>query len=245
MRGKSSVEKAAERPAALIIGGILMDIVKIYFMNLINDIDNILILSTVIRKYGYQVKSLFGYIVLSLTVTRTMYVMVIQTLAQLPGLRIFTGIILLFIAFRLAWSMEQKDVRPIPSISFFKMMLIILATDFSVCLDSVMITAEISSNPLFIFIGIFLSVATIFIVFISFSKILGNTSWIQVIASGLIAHIAILGIARDSLSEHPLKFFEKFLEIHINNWINVFALDIAIFIIIFGVIRRLQNRTLF
>jgi hypothetical protein len=58
----------------------LSDILKIYFMNVINDFDNVLIISAVIRKYGYQVKSSFSYIVLFLTISRTIYVLVIHSL---------------------------------------------------------------------------------------------------------------------------------------------------------------------
>lgn len=222
----------------------MSDIIKIFLMNSINDIDNLLIISAVIRKYGYKIGELFIYIIFSITLSRTIYVMVIHSLAELPGLRFITGVIILFIAIRLVWSIENDSkARPIPSISIFRMILIVLATDFSVCLDSVIITAELSSNPLFIIIGIFLSVSAVFFLYHSFSDILGNTSWIQVITSGLLAHIAILNIVKDPITKIPILFIEEFFEININSWINVFALDIAIIVIIIGVIRRLQNRT--
>ncbi|WP_223587543.1 TerC family protein [Neobacillus bataviensis] len=221
------------------------DIIKVFFMNSINDLDNLLIISAVIRKYGYKIGDLLIYIILSITLSRTIYVMVIHSLAELPGLRFITGVIILFIAIRLVWSIENDNkARTIPSISIFRMILIVLATDFSVCLDSVIITAELSSTPLFIITGIFLSVSAVFFLYNSFSEILGNTSWIQVIASGLIAHIAILSIVKDPITRIPVLFIEKFFEIHINSWINIFALDIAIIVIIIGVIRRFQNRTI-
>lgn len=222
----------------------MSDIIKIFFMNCINDLDNLLIISAVIRKYGYQVKALFSYIVICLTLSRTVYVIIIHSIVELPGLRLITGIIILCFAIRLAWFFEKdKRIKTIPNISVFQMMLIVIATDFSVCLDSVMITSELSSNPLFIAVGIFFSVSILFILYCSFTDILGNTSWIQVIASGLIAHIAILGIVKDPITKNPLMFIEDFFEININTWINVFALDIAVIIIIIGIIRRIQNRT--
>ncbi|WP_256239132.1 hypothetical protein [Bacillus sp. EB600] len=66
----------------------LGDILRIYFMNVINDMDNLLIISAVIRKYGYQIKPLLSYIVLCLTISRTLYVVIIQFLAEIPGLRL-------------------------------------------------------------------------------------------------------------------------------------------------------------
>ncbi|WP_428911606.1 TerC family protein [Niallia sp. Krafla_26] len=222
----------------------MTDILKIFFMNFINDLDNLLIITTVIRKYGYTVKTLFIYIVVCLTLSRTLYVLVIHSLVDFPSLRFVTGMIILSLAVRLAWSIEKdKRVKIIPNISIFQMMLIVMATDFSICLDSVIITSELSSNPSFIAIGIGLSVSTLFILYRSFTDLLGNTSWIQVIASGLIAHMAILSIVKDPITKTPLVFIEKYLEIHMNNWINVFALDVAIIIMIMGVLRRMQNRS--
>ena len=227
-------------------GFVLSEIIKIFFMNSINDLDNLLIITTVIRKNGYTVKTLFRYMVICLTLSRTFYVLVIHSLVDFPSLRLITGMIILCIAIRLAWSFEKdKRIKTIPNISVFQMMLIVMATDFFICLDSVIIIAELSSNPLFIAIGIGLSVFTFFILYSSFTDILGNTSWIQVIASGLIAHIAILSIVKDPIIKTPLKLIENYLEIHINNWINVFALDVAIITIMIGVLRRIKNRTSF
>lgn len=222
----------------------MSEIIKIFFMNAINDIDNVLIISAVIRKYGYSVKSLFPYIVLFLTFSRTIYVMVIDLVIEVPGLRLITGVIILFVAIRLAWSIEkEKGIRQIPSIPVVKILLIVLATGFSVCLDSVMITSEISTNPFFAAVGIFLSISCVLIIFNLFSDILGKTSWIQIIAGGLIAHIAILSMVKDPITKNPLLFIEDLLEIHIDKWINVFALDIALIIIVVGLVRRIQNGT--
>ncbi|WP_338469748.1 hypothetical protein R4Z10_13110 [Niallia sp. XMNu-256] len=151
----------------------MSDIIKVFFMNFINDLDNLLIITAIIRKYGYTVKTLFLYIVICLTVSRTVYVLIIHSFVDLPGLRLITGVIILCISIRLAWSFEKnKRVKIIPNISALQMMLIVIATDFSICLDSVIITAELSSNPLFIAIGVLLSVSTLFYLYSSFTDIL-------------------------------------------------------------------------
>lgn len=213
-------------------------------MNLINDIDNILIISAVIRKYGYQVKSLFSYIVLILTISRTVYVLVIQFLADIPGLRVITGIILLFMAVRLAFSAQENiDMRSDshPRKSTIKMLLIVLVTDFSICMDSVMVTSELSHNPIFIMIGIFLSVSTVFIVFDFFSEIMTKTYLVQILAGGLIAHIAILDMLKDPITEQPILFLEDFFKINIHNWYNMFAVDIALLVIFIGLMNRIKT----
>lgn len=214
-------------------------------MNIINDLDNILIISAVIRKYGYQIKSLFPYIVLCLTISRTIYVMIIQFLAEIPGLRVVIGFILLCIAIRLACSIqedkEDKEERSIPSISITKMMLIVFATDFSVCLDSVMVTSGLSANLIFIMAGIFLSVCTVFYVLDYFSEIMAKTSLVQIIAGGLIAHIAILDMLKDPITENPILYIEDFFQINIHYWYNMFALDIAILVIFIGLMKMIKS----
>lgn len=213
-------------------------------MNLINDIDNILIISAVIRKYGYQVKSLFSYIVLILTISRTVYVLVIQFLADIPGLRVITGILLLFMAVRLAFSAQENiDMRSGSHSrkSTIKMLLIVLVTDFSICMDSVMVTSELSHNPIFIMVGIFLSVSTVFIVFDFFSEIMKKTYLVQILAGGLIAHIAILDMLKDPITEQPILFLEDFFKINIHNWYNMFAVDIALLVIFIGLMNRIKT----
>jgi predicted tellurium resistance membrane protein TerC len=212
-------------------------------MNFINDIDNILIIAAVIRKNGFQIKSLLPYIVLCLTITRTLYVMVIHSLLHIPGLRVTTGILLLCMAIRSAWTINSANrTTSTPAKSIIRIMLLVIVTDFAVCLDSVTISAELSSNLFFILVGIFLSVATVFIIFDSFSEVLANTSWIQIIASGLIGHMTVLSMVKDPVTENLISFIEWILEVDIERWINVFSLDIAIIIVIIGIMKRLQNR---
>jgi predicted tellurium resistance membrane protein TerC len=173
---------------------------------------------------------------------------VINSLAEIPGLRVITGIIILWIAMRLAWTTNSVGIKNItykPVKSLARILFIVIVTDFTVCLDSVMITSELSSNPFFILVGIFLSVATVFMLFFSYSEAIIGTSWIQIIASGLIAHIAILDIIRDPLTEKPIIMLENFFEIEIHKWIHMFALDIAIIIVIIGIIKRIQTKVPF
>ncbi|WP_458414256.1 TerC family protein [Schinkia sp. CFF1] len=219
---------------------------RIYIMNVINDIDNFLIISAIIRKYGYQIRTLFLNIVVCLTLSRTLYVSIIQYLEDIPGFRVITGVILLYIAFRLAF-LTPKDcgARNQPNKTIVQMMLIILMTDFTICIDSVLITAELSTNPVFIMIGIFLSITTVFLLLDSFFYILTKSSIIQVIASGLIAHIAILGLLKDPITRIPVILIEDLFEININNWINVFALDISILFIIIGLMKRIKRSKTF
>ncbi|WP_256239133.1 hypothetical protein [Bacillus sp. EB600] len=87
--------------------------------------------------------------------------------------------------------------------------------------------------------------STVFFVLDSFTEVLAKTSLIQLIAGGLIAHIAILDMLKDPITRNPILFLEDFFEIKIHNWINFFALDIAILVIFIGLMKRIKSRTPF
>ncbi len=171
--------------------------------------------------------------------------MTFHYLTEISGVRVLLGLIMLLVAFHLAWSIQQdKGVRQVPDISKLKMIFLVLITDFSVCIDSVMIASGISFNPIYVAAGIFLSITTVILIFESFSGILIDTSFAQIIACGLIGHIALLNIIKDPISKIHIIYRECTGREH--QWIDVLAvLDIAIIIIIVGVLRRLHNRNEF
>ena len=218
-------------------------ILKIYLLNLISDLDNLLIITTVVRKYGYEPKQLFFNIVVCLTVSRTIYVAMIQYLTGIPGFRVLAGMILLYIAFCFVSSIQpDSEARPVPSIPAAKMLLIVLAADMLVCMDSVLITSGISTNLLSTMAGMALSLTTVLAFFEFFSEILDKISWVQIVAGGLITHVAITGIFKDPMMKYPVSLLEKVWGFQLHEWINFIALDTAIFLILIGFMIKARNR---
>lgn len=218
-------------------------ILKIYLYNLISDLDNLLIITTVVRKYGYEPKRLFFYIVVCLTASRTIYVAMIQYLTGIPGFRVLAGMILLYIAFRFVSSIQpDSEARPVPSIPVAKMLLIVLAADFLVCMDSVLITSGISGNLLYTMAGMALSLTTVLAFFEFFSEILDKISLVQIVAGGLTAHVAVTGIFKDPVMKYPVSLLEKVWGFQLNEWIDFIALDAAIFLILAGFMIKARNR---
>lgn len=60
----------------------MREIVRVFFINLVSDIDNMLILGTILRRYSYLNVTFLAVIIL--TITRSFYVAVIDGLSQLP-----------------------------------------------------------------------------------------------------------------------------------------------------------------
>ncbi|MED4963933.1 TerC family protein [Heyndrickxia coagulans] len=151
--------------------------------------------------------------------------------------------ILLYIAFRFVSSIQpDSEARPVPSIPAAKMLFIVLAADFLVCMDSVLITSGISANLLYTMAGMALSLTTVLAFFEFFSEILDKISLVQIVAGGLIAHVAVTGIFKDPVMKYPVSLLEKVWGFQLNEWINFIALDAAIFLILAGFMIKARNR---
>lgn len=224
----------------------MREVIHIFFINLVNDIDNVLILVAVMRKYSFNQKSVILYTVFLLTFSRTVYVGAVDSLTAIPGLRLISGLVMIGLALRLVLFSNYGVNRSLPVswIKFWiKMTLVLLFTDFSICLDNVIVTAELSSRLVTAAIGIFLSLLTVFVLLRLLPKSVVESGWIQIIAAGLISHIAILGIVKDPLLANKLTQLDQMLKgTDISKAIQIIAVDIAIIMIIIGILKKFRHR---
>ncbi|AEH54637.1 Integral membrane protein TerC [Heyndrickxia coagulans 2-6] len=65
---------------------------------------------------------------------------------------------------------------------------------------------------------------------------------VQIVAGGLIAHVAVTGIFKDPVMKYPVSLLEKVWGFQLNEWINFIALDAAIFLILAGFMIKARNR---
>ena len=128
----------------------MQDFLKVFSFNFISDIDNMIILGAILRKHSYLNITIPAAIVL--TITRTTYIIVISELSTVPLVHLLSGMLLLFIAFQLV-KKSSKDER-IPQrathsiIYKMKVLLLLAATDFLICLDGVLVISKISHIPI-------------------------------------------------------------------------------------------------
>lgn len=211
------------------------DFLKVFFVTLVSDIDNLLILGTILRRYSYLSITLPAVIVL--TSTRTIYVAIVESLSNFPLFHLMVGIILLIVAFKLV-SKSIKD-EPLPRqpnkspLTYLKVLLLIASTDFLICLDSVLIISGISQHGSSVIFGIFLSLL-ITLTFLPFIiKMARSFFWINIIAGAFIAQNAVIGLVKDPWLADWIDSIDKLFPG--TNIVNVFANGAVIMIVVTGV----------
>ena len=124
----------------------MQEFFKVFFINLISDVDNLLILGTVLQRYSYL--NITVPAVMTLTISRTIYIFLINRISNLPLIHLIIGIFLLFVALKLVRRSIRNEHFTRPSnISPYikaKVLLILASTDFLICLDSVIVISQIT-----------------------------------------------------------------------------------------------------
>jgi len=222
---------------------VIQEVLKVFLINLISDIDNMLILGTILRRY-----SLFNITIpaiLVLTFTRTVYVAIIEVLSKFPLFHLLVGIILLIIAFRLV-TRSIKEVRQLrfPNTFLFKVKVLVLlaATDFLICMDSVLVIYEFSTRMLTVLIGIFASLLISLHFLPLIEKMAANFFWINVIAAGFIAQNAVSILAKDPVLMDWIGHIQQWYPN--TNFVAITANGTIILVVLTGVISYLKQRRL-
>ncbi len=216
------------------------EILRVFFINLISDIDNMLILGTILRKYSYLNVTFLAVIVL--TLTRSFYVAVVEGLSQLPFFHLLVGIILLFIAFKLVTrSIKGEELKREQRSAFLKIKVLFLlaATDFLICLDSIIVIYEFSTHMVPVLVGIFCSLLISLHFLTLIEKLATNYFWINVVAGGFIAHNAVMVIVKEPRVINWLVYIDQ---VYPNGNIVEIVADGAVIMVVFtGLISYLKQ----
>jgi predicted tellurium resistance membrane protein TerC len=220
----------------------MLEFFKVFFINLVSDIDNMLILGTLLRKHSYLNITLPAAMVL--TLTRTIYVVLVDGLSNVPLVHLLMGIILLFIAFKLVTMFIGEDNRPgytkYSAYLKIKVLLLLAATDFLICLDSVIVISGISQHVAPVTLGIFCSLLISLFFLPLIVKLATTFSWINIIARGFIAHNAIIGIANDPWITKWVTYIDELLFPEANI-VNIAANGAVIIIILLGLLSYIKH----
>ncbi|MGE8205338.1 TerC family protein [Heyndrickxia sp. NPDC080065] len=216
------------------------EIFKVFFINLVCDIDNMLILGIILRKHSHLKITLPAAIVL--TLTRTTYIILIDGLSNIPLFQLLTGIILLFIAYKVVTRSTWEDDFFRPSRSPFlkvKVLLLLAATDFLLCLDGVIVISRISQHVVPVATGIFCSLLISLLFFTLIIRLAKTFFWINFIAGGFIAQNAIIGISKDPWLADWIHFIDHlFPRVNI---VNIIANGVVILIIMIGLFAYIKE----
>lgn len=220
----------------------MTELLKVLLITLVSDIDNVLILGTILHRYSYLNLTIPAICVL--TLTRTTYVVMVNRITDFPMLQLLMGIILLIIAFKLVRrSINAEPLRKPTGSTYYskaKVLLLIAATDFLICMDSIVIISGITQNVKDIILGTFCSLL-ISILFLPMIVKLASTFFlINIIAGAFIAQNAVMGILNDPILAEPVQAMKQLFPEA--DFINIAANGTIIIFIIIGVISYSKNQ---
>ncbi|MBD8004501.1 TerC family protein [Bacillus norwichensis] len=221
----------------------IQDFLQVFFMTMVSDIDNMLILGAILRRHSNFKVPFFAAVLL--TFTRTLYVGVVEGLSDVPLFHVLTGFILLVISYKLVTKLIYgvDRVRPARySRSLFhkiRILAALAATDFLICWDGVLIISNISDHIPTISLGIFCSLLIALYFLRLIVKLAAAIPWINVIAGGFIAQNAITSIAKDPWMEGWIHFADSLVpQVNI---VNTAANGAVIIIVVIGLVTYMKN----
>lgn len=218
----------------------MSELLKVFIISFISDLDNIVIYLTIMKRYS---SALWVLLILPgvLALNRTFYVSVVHTVYEQPGVELLIGLILLIIAVKLA--VQRHDVNSVRSSSAGRALFYIIAIDFLLCIDGVLIISYVSENHIIIFAGFLISLLVLLLFSRAVLKILQYFPLFYVIAASFIGYIAMENITRDQLLYHwLLSFNETFPSIDI---IPMFSKVTAVLIVCVGLLNSMKNTRIY
>ena len=219
----------------------MQEFFKVFFINLVSDVDNLLILGTILQRYSYLYITVPA--VITLTISRTIYIFLINRISNLPLVHLIMGILLIFVALKLVRRSIRNEHFTRPSnISPYlkaKVLLILASTDFLICLDSVIVISQISKSMTSVTLGIFCSLF-ISLLFLPLIINLARTFfWINIIAGGFIAQNAVIGMLNDPWLADWINYINSVFPGA--NTVNIVANGAVIIIVVIGLYSYIKH----
>ena len=221
----------------------VQDFLQVFLMTLVSDIDNMLNLGAILRRHAHFKVTLLAAVLL--TCTRTVYVSIVEGLSNVPLFHLVTGLILLFISFKLVTKLIY-GVRPLRSSSYsgslhqkIKILAGLAATDFLICWDGVLIISNFSDHLIIISLGVLCSLLISLHFLRLIMELAAAIPWINVVAGGFIAQNAITSIAKDPWIEDWIYYANTLMpEVNI---VNTAANGAVIMIVVIGLISYVKH----
>lgn len=213
----------------------MQSIAQVFFLNFITGIDNALIIGSIIKSSSFARTTATLWLAATLTVSRTLCILGAQSLASLPGLKLASGLITLLISFRM---IKSTGFRSNPSL--FYTLLMVVTSDLTIGLDSVVTTAALSRNPFQILSGVFLAVCCTLFLLPAITKVFDCIPWVQIFAAGMIAEIAVQQMMEDPLLRKGTGLVRTVFPD--SDFIHLMAIGTAIAVVFFGTVNLLRQK---
>ncbi|ADU30611.1 TerC family protein [Evansella cellulosilytica] len=173
-----------------------MELVHIFVISFLSDLDNIVIYASILKHYSSSLRLIF-ILAIVLSLTRTFYINILHTLNEVIAMELFSGVILLFIAVKMAT--EEGDMASTRNSSVPMAFISILSIDFLLSLDSILLVSTVSDTSFLIFIGMISSLFVLFRFSNLLYMILSHFPLIYVVIASFIAYTAVENMMKDEL----------------------------------------------
>ncbi|MDG5787256.1 hypothetical protein QA612_07100 [Evansella sp. AB-P1] len=212
---------------------------EIFIISIITDLDNIVIYTSILMRNPTVL--LAGLLALFLALNRTLYVSLVQEITQIPGINIFIGIIILFIALKMTTKQIDLFENRFPSI--IKVVGTILILDFFLALDGILLISTVTETKYNVFIGIFISLLILLLFSPMVFFILKFFPYFYIIAASFIGYTAIDKIVSDELIQKSLMSFNNY--IFFGNIFDIICISITALIFFIGIFFYEKNKRVY
>ncbi|MDQ0875612.1 putative tellurium resistance membrane protein TerC [Paenibacillus sp. V4I3] len=172
----------------------------IFMYNLFTNIDNAIMIQLSLHKYNLRGKIKF-YIFMLLCLLRILSIACVQSMSDVPYINVATALIMFFFAIRMV--MPKKMMRR--HFTYLFIFSSVAALDLIMSIDSILLTARLSDNLLFIAMGVLPALCLIFLFSSKMEEFIQKMPWIEVAIAGLLAQLAVLQLKKEPDILHLLQ----------------------------------------
>lgn len=191
----------------------------IFMYNLFTNIDNAIMIQLSLHKYYLRGKIKF-YIFMLICLLRILYIALVQSMSDVPYINVATALIMFFFAIRMV--MPKKMMRR--HFTYLFIFSSVAALDLIMSIDSILLTARLSDNLLFIAMGVLPALCLIFLFSSKMEEFIQKMPWIEVAIAGLLAQLAVLQLKKEPDILHLLQ----------EEWFDLMAITAMCIICIVG-----------
>ncbi|SDZ63257.1 Integral membrane protein TerC family protein [Evansella caseinilytica] len=213
----------------------MMEFTKIVLISFVSDLDNIIIYAAI---FGRKVSiPLILSVTCLLATCRTISVVFVHQLKDIDGIELVIGFLLLFIAVKMATKdmemLERRRSRIWSAVAY------VAAVDLLLSLDGVLLVSAVSDTALVIFIGIGVTLFSLFYLSSLIFQMLRYITWIFIVVASYIGYSAMDIITKEELFVHwMLSFHETFPLV---DFLPLFSRVAAIAILLTGIYSYSKN----
>ncbi|MCF8567586.1 hypothetical protein LLE49_22965 [Alicyclobacillus tolerans] len=169
----------------------------IFILNLLTSIDNAIVIGGIVQRTRHNLVLVGAVSALILAFLRTALILGVLSVTDIPGFRIGIGLIVLWVALRL--SEVIPDPKREPETTFWRVIVMVVATDLALSIDNILSLSVVTKNPIAVGLGVLLSLLPLLLLLPVVINVMKHIWWLQILAAGFVAELAVDLITDDRI----------------------------------------------